>query len=317
MNEKDFHALLQQLDTLSPSQLNQLRSRLQTVEKASVETLVTTHAPPECPHCHAAELRPWGSSGKLPRFRCRRCCRTCNPLTGTPLARLRKRECWLRYAQALIDSKTVRQAAAECGVNKNTAFLWRHRFLTLAAEHKASRAHGIIEADETFFLESFKGQRNLPRAARRRGGVSKTRGTGPDQIPVLVVRDRAGATADFILKKLNTAHISQALSPMLDPDACLCTDGARVYRAFAHRAGIAHEQVSARGPRRRGVFHIQNVNAYDSRLKNWMLRFHGVATKYLNHYLGWRRMLERHRLISPEQCVFEASGWLQQHVTQT
>ena len=42
-----------------------------------------------------------------------------------------------------------------------------------------------------------------------------------------------------------------------------------------------------------GVEHIQNVNAYDSRLKLWMRRFHGVATKYLDNYLGWRRWLER------------------------
>ncbi len=41
-----------------------------------------------------------------------------------------------------------------------------------------------------------------------------------------------------------------------------------------------------------GVYHIQNVNAYHSRLKEWMRRFHGVATKYLDHYLGWRRMIE-------------------------
>jgi hypothetical protein len=42
-----------------------------------------------------------------------------------------------------------------------------------------------------------------------------------------------------------------------------------------------------------GVYHIQNVNAYDSRLKNWIRRFHGVATKYLDSYLGWFRTLDR------------------------
>ena len=25
-----------------------------------------------------------------------------------------------------------------------------------------------------------------------------------------------------------------------------------------------------------GIYHIQNVNAYDSRLKQWMVKFHGV-----------------------------------------
>lgn len=28
-----------------------------------------------------------------------------------------------------------------------------------------------------------------------------------------------------------------------------------------------------------GVYHVQNVNAYDSRLKSWIRRFHGVATR--------------------------------------
>jgi hypothetical protein len=44
---------------------------------------------------------------------------------------------------------------------------------------------------------------------------------------------------------------------------------------------------------RKAAFHIQNVNAYHSRLKVWIVRFHGIATKYLVNYLGWRRMLER------------------------
>jgi hypothetical protein len=39
-------------------------------------------------------------------------------------------------------------------------------------------------------------------------------------------------------------------------------------------------------------FHINNVNAYHSRLKEWLRPFHGVATKNLPNYLGWRRTLE-------------------------
>ena len=40
------------------------------------------------------------------------------------------------------------------------------------------------------------------------------------------------------------------------------------------------------------VFHIQNVNAYDSRGKGWMQPFLGVATKYLTSTVGWRRLIE-------------------------
>ncbi|CAJ1846204.1 hypothetical protein PEKONANI_02634 [Aeromonas jandaei] len=57
-----------------------------------------------------------------------------------------------------------------CGVSKNTAFLWRHRFLRAMATHQATREEGIVEVDETFFLESFKGQRGC-RVRRGRRGI--------------------------------------------------------------------------------------------------------------------------------------------------
>ena len=40
-----------------------------------------------------------------------------------------------------------------------------------------------------------------------------------------------------------------------------------------------------------------------------MQRFHGVATKYLERYLGWRRLLERYRQsISTDTFLCEALG---------
>jgi len=47
------------------------------------------------------------------------------------------------------------------------------------------------------------------------------------------------------------------------------------------------------GPRRQAPnLHINNVNGYHGRLKEWLRPFHGVATRYLDHYLGWRRTVE-------------------------
>lgn len=125
---------------------------------------------------------------------------------ATGLSRQHYPERWIDYAQSLIDGLSVRKAAKLCEISKNTAFLWRHRFLASAAQRHARHETGIVEVDETFFLESFKGQRQLPRAPRKRGGGSVTRGTGEDQIPVMVVRDREGHTADFKLAKLDGKH---------------------------------------------------------------------------------------------------------------
>ncbi len=35
----------------------------------------------------------------------------------------------------------------------------------------------------------------------------------------------------------------------------------------------------------KGLYHIQNVNNYHSRLKGWIDRFNGVASKYFDHYI--------------------------------
>ena len=306
MKQQAFSDWLRQLDSLSPSQWQQLHSYLERTQSTATDRLLEAHPPRHCPHCQSPTLRPWGSSHGLPRYRCQHCGRTSNPLTGTPLAHLRKRHRWLEFSQALIDGKALRRAAAQCRIDKNTALLWRHRFLQAPAAHRALHEQGIVEADETFFLKSLKGQRHLPRPPRRRGGVGRTRGTGQDHVPVLVVKDRSGATADFILEKLDATHVSKVLKPLIDPEAVLCTDGAAVYATFARTEGITHQPLPTRGPRVRGTFHIQHVNAYDSRLKNWMRRFQGVATKYLSLYLGWRRLLERYsNAITPDLCLLE------------
>lgn len=314
MRRQEFAELLGRLGTLTPQQKAVVIRHLD-MRRASEDIRVagTLPEPIRCPHCAApkASVLSWGQSHGFKRYRCKDCGRTFNALTGTPLAHLRKREQWEHYGQALIEGVSVREAARRCRIDKNTAFLWRHRFLHQTASHRAKHEAGIVEADETFFLESFKGQRHLPRPPRHRGGVARKRGINAEQIPVLVVRDRSGQTADFKLAVLDAPHISEKLGPLVDRDAILCTDRAGVYAAFARTAGIAHRTINVRRGQRvvDGVFHIQNVNAYDSRLKGWMRRFHGVATKYLENYLGWRRMIERYAAsISPATCLAEAVG---------
>src|ERR1700721_1950412 len=130
-----------------------------------------------CPHCGGREVVGWGRSHGLLRFRCKSCGRTFNALTKTPMAHLRKKEKWLDHAGAMIGGKTLAKTAALCGVHPTTAFRWRHRFLRAPASDKPRGLRGIVEADETFVLESFKGRwSDLPRKALGRGGKDCTPG---------------------------------------------------------------------------------------------------------------------------------------------
>lgn len=77
-------------------------------------------------------------------------------------------------------------------------------------------------------------------------------------------------------------------------------------QVITKRVGVVHRPVNiAEGQRViGGIYHIQIVNAYDSRLKQWMVKSHGVATQYLESYLGWQRMIDRlGQNITPKACL--------------
>ena len=208
-----------------------------------------------CPHCAGREIVGWGRSDGLLRFRCKSCGRTFNALTRTPMAHLRKKEKWLAHAQAMIEGKSLAKTAKLCGVHPTTAFRWRHRFLRAPADDKPRSLSGIVEADETFILESFKGRwSDLPRKARKRGGTARHPGPYQDNIPVLVARDRKGATFDAVLPQDDNASIAAVLTGVVTPANHLVGDGGKPLAAFASRAGIPFHAVpspESRLPRRR------------------------------------------------------------------
>ena len=298
MRQREMKRLTGALERMTPGQRKILATELMAFElrPASVTVVESRLAEvPTCPHCVGERVVKNGTARGLQRYKCRDCGKTFCALTGTPLARLDMRGKWLNQGAALRDGLTLHEVAENLNIAVSTAFRWRHRFLALPKTVQAQALIGIAEADETYFLRSNKGQRKgLGRPARKRGGKASKRGLSGEQVPVLVARDRSSSTADFILEIVDKAHVSAVLKPLLAQDAILCTDSSKALTATAKDIGVTHHPVNlSAGIRVDGPWHVQNVNAYHSRLKNWMRRFKGVATRYLDSYLGWFRTIER------------------------
>ncbi|WP_341580994.1 IS1595 family transposase [Marinobacter metalliresistant] len=272
---------------------DQLLGQINAQAHALLET-ATSHR--LCPHCNGEHSVKWGHSAGLQRYRCQTsiCRKTFNAVSRTPLARLRHRDKWFDYLRCMRDSLTLRVSAARVGINLKTAFRWRHRFLHASANANANALSGIIEVDETFFAESCKGKRKLEhRSPRKRGGQSN-RKYKSDKIPVLIARDRNGHVSDLVDPTLNKSTVHEFLTPIINRDSILCSDGHSWYKSFSKDRGIAHHRLITLDNQRviGKEYHIQNVNSYISRLKGWMARFHGVGTAYLPSYLAWRRLFE-------------------------
>ena len=69
--------------------------------------------------------------------------------------------------------------------------------------------------------------------------------------------------------------------------SCSAPPAVRRFVGAARELGVEHHAVNlSAGVRVDGAWHVQNVNAYHSRLKSWIRKLYGVATCYLPNCLG-------------------------------
>ena len=106
--------------------------------------------------------------------------------------------------------------------------------------------------------------------------LPKKRGISNEQISVVVAYDRNGSIITKMAGRgrITANEIDQTIGECLDKEIVLCTDSATNYKSFAKKKGIAHEIINSNKGEyvKKGVYHIQHVNAYHRRLKKWMER---------------------------------------------
>ena len=269
MDHERFREWFSHVDELTTAQCKEVATVLSdppegAASLAAIELGVDDER--RCPHCASAGAVSRGKARGLRRYRCKACGKTFGALTGTALSGLHHKERWLAFGASLGAGETIREAAERCGIAPSTAFRWRHRFLA-AVRQAPDRLAGIVEADETFVLESRKGERKLDRKPRRRGGKARKRGLSREQVPVLVAADRAGATLSQTLPALNAKSVKEALEPVVargSPLLATGTTSAVPLRGvnFARRSGVniesrltmwtEHASLPARGSTNRG-----------------------------------------------------------------
>jgi len=248
-----------------------------------------------CPHCECHRFYKFGKDKGSQRFKCKACNRTFTEHTGTWLAGLHKKELVNDYLELMHQSKSLDKIKIALKINKKTAFDWRHKILSSLEDIRKDNFNGIVESDETFFLQSDKGKKQLRRKGRKRGGSSSTRGISKDQVAVIVTSDRKG-TIDMkvaTLGRICKVDIENAIGNRIEKDSILCADGHVSYKGFAkdNQLSLVVLRADLKQYVKNGIYHIQNVNSLHNRMKKWIdSTFWGVSTKYLQNYLNWYRV---------------------------
>ncbi|WP_027107573.1 IS1595 family transposase [Lacticigenium naphthae] len=259
-----FNAMKQDLFPDEPDKITKLLDKIRETRFSSGLA---------CVHCGSTSLKRNGKYRTRQRYLCKDCNKNFNDLTNTPFSGSRYTEKWVSYMEMMVEGYTLPKIAKRLKIHISTAFYWRHKILNALSSLGYNQLQGIVESDETFFHESLKGKEVAHRKA----------GTG----------------------RVKAEEIDAVIGEFIHPTALLCTDTATNYKKFAKIKGLQHETINARQKQlvKKGIYHVQNVNNFHNRLKTWIRRFQGVATKYLDNYLYWFRWLEIDKHLAFEKQV--------------
>lgn len=253
-----------------------------------------------CPHCNEHNVVRNGKYNGKQRYLCKSCKKSFSDFTYSPIYSSKKPiDKWLKYAECMILGYSIRKCAEILEINIATSFYWRHKILgALKSFIGVGSVEGVIEADETFFAESFKGNHKhsktfqMPRESRKRGKEVRVRGISRDQVCVATAIDRHGNIIIELLCKgrMTNKDLKRLYNERLESKSILCTDSHKSYIQFTKDLNLEHKRIK-RGYHKEGLYHIQHINSLHSKLKRWIRTFNGVSTKYLSNYMYWFKWL--------------------------
>ena len=241
-----------------------------------------------CPHCNSNKICKNGHAGKYQQFRCNACKKNYTIRTGTIFQGTHKSiEVWQEYIELFSQGKSLPYISKTMKINIKTAFFWRHKILkVLTQKDDNNKLSGIVEADETFFEESQKGARKVKGRQARKRGYSSYVGDKKTKICVLTAIDRNKSS---YVKPVGFGGLEKddviLLQRHLVKDSILITDGNRTYRNL-HDVRLKSLKF---GKAENKVYHLNTINSFHSHLKKFMIRFNGVATKYIDFYMNYFR----------------------------
>ena len=295
-NTMDRRELVSLIEQLSEYQIEQVRNLAEGF--LGVQKQLNDNTPKSCPCCKSTTARfiKKGFSGRKQRYQCMACGKKFTYDAGKITAFSHQSEDkWAVFIEDTLSLKTLDQCAEHISVCHTTAFYMRQKLLAFLEEAvQSSMLSGLIEADETYVLESQKGVFATGRKPRKHGESATKRGLSDEQMCVCVAADRDGNVVARCVNraKPSAENIRMAIGGRITEKSVFQCDGEKAYNKLIEEKQCIQVVLNSHADYNK-VYHLNTVNSLHSRLKEMMKHFNGVSTKYLNRYLAMFVALEQ------------------------
>ena len=242
------------------------------METSQLLTSATDYSGLRCPKCSSHSFRKHGHSLGIQRYRCKKCKRCFNETVNTALHWIHNKQKMMQYAETLPEHLSLKKTAEKIGISANTSFSWRHKILSSFISLESNPAKSPAGACQITMPRSYKGKRSVP---EKPAPATKT----------LLVADARGIPClQRLPDKCTKLKASQILASSLSESASIACRPAHLLRRAAEMTGRPNvEQHSLQEKL------LVKINSVQTQLEQWMARFYGVASKYLQQYWNWFR----------------------------
>jgi transposase-like protein len=276
------------------------------IDQELVDRLTEEKVEGRCPRCESKRVIKKGFKSGRQYYLCKECDRHFSSSTSKVLALSKlERDVWVEYARCMVDCLTLRECADRCGVCLKTSFFMRVRVCEcMACYLDAFRVDSACtaEIDEYYLRESFTGNHTkgarfiMPRRPRRRPTDDAKRGISDNLICVLTgINDRGCVFLEIAARgRIGKEEARKILEGKVAEGAIVSTDKHQAYRKLMPELGVAiHNRYDSKD-RSQGV--INMVNSLHARLGDFLGRFKGISSRWLDNYLVWFQWIESFKL---------------------
>ncbi len=256
-------------------------NRLTALDYQRIKILSTA---PICPRCKCEYVSKAGVHNGRQVYKCKNCKYQFRETAKSLVYHLHKYPLILDYLKCMLEGKSLRACAREVGISLPTSFRWRHKILSaIQGLEGGINFSGITEADELLMQYSEKGRRY--KSPEEKEQAMKT--VHPN-VAVLVMTDREG---NLLFKytgenKVQNSQIKEELKRRVSENNLICFKPNDEFKQ-AVMESLSKKVIVRRKTKGLAIY---SVNVAEKKITNflvWMMRFRGVATKYLQNYLMW------------------------------
>ena len=251
----------------------------------------------KCPHCSSVKIVKNGVRNNINRFICKDCGKSFTYKSDTILSGIQELNKWNAFVDDFmsLNISSIKDISKKLKISAQTAMDWRHKLLSSLVSRENRFFNDTIEFDESYFLISRKGRRNMEIGNRntyrrwREGQVGDT----DYQVKLFFTYGRNSGVLELFkshMGRTSAENLNNYFLPNRFQNITTYTDSHRSYSAFfrenniAHRTFISTDHVNPDTPQ----VHNQTVNAYTRGFKDFVNKYmRGVSTKYIGLYAKW------------------------------